>query len=126
MPETYQKNLSDLIRFDFLVSEEYSSIVTINATLNGEVVGHAKILFETFDAHLTNIKVKRRYRSNGIGKKLLQQFIRYSDNKGYMMLMLNACPFEDASLTLPELIKFYESMGFKLKPLETNIMFLEI
>ena len=64
------------------------------------------------EIHINNLIVDEKYRSKGIGTKLLNFILEYFDNKKYKYISL--CTYE---FQAPE---FYEKYGFKLEYVRKN------
>lgn len=74
---------------------------------NDEILGFAGIWICIDEAHITNIVVKKSYRNNKIGSKLLEELINLANN-----LNLNSITLEVRSDNLPA-IKIYEKYNFE-------------
>lgn len=74
---------------------------------NDEFLGFAGIWICIDEAHITNIVVKKSYRNNKIGSKLLEELINLANN-----LNLNSITLEVRSDNLPA-IKIYEKYNFE-------------
>lgn len=61
----------------------------IVAKENGEIVGFAGIWYSVDDAHITNIVVRKNYRSKGIGSLLLEKLIELAKTKDSLTLEVN-------------------------------------
>lgn len=61
----------------------------IVAKENGEIVGFAGIWYSVDDAHITNIVVRKSYRSKGIGSLLLEKLIELAKPKTSLTLEVN-------------------------------------
>lgn len=74
---------------------------------NDEILGFAGIWICIDEAHITNIVVKKSYRNNKIGSKLLEELINLANN-----LNLNSITLEVRSDNLPA-IKIYKKYNFE-------------
>ena len=75
-------------------------------------LGYNTLKEEDF-VYLDKLVVKRKYQKQGIGDKLMKEFIKFFNKKGYKEFFLKAMPGPD-SLSLNKLISFYKGFGFKV------------
>lgn len=79
----------------------------IIAKLNKEIVGFAGVIDTVDQLEITNIVVKKDFRKNGIGNKLLEKLITLAKEKGKDKITLEVNSSNLAA------IKLYEKNGFK-------------
>lgn len=110
-------NLDTINEVDFI---NYLNLINSNphhniliAKLDDEIIGSITILIEpktihnfSFVSHIEDVVVKKKYRSQGIGKKLVDEAINLSNNYNCYKIILN-CSDKN--------IPFYEKCGFVLK-----------
>lgn len=97
VPWTMNGFFTFLIRNDtlFLVAED-----------NGEICGYAGIVMVPGDGDITNIAVKESRRGNGIGRMLVKELIKESEEQGVSRVFL------EVRKTNAPAIGLYEKMGF--------------
>lgn len=64
--------------------------------------------------YIPSLEVKLdKYKGEGIGTELMKRAIAKAKQLGYNQIALNASPMGNTGLALGDLVKFYESFGFK-------------
>lgn len=125
----------NLLRSTFFKIEEDEDRVKIIAINNGNIVGYIILEFVTdgywefedeMDEDMYNtifpddkfvkievLEVKDEYKGKGFAKELMSKAIEYSKKKGETVMYLNASPMGHTGLNLQDLVRFYQSFGFK-------------
>ena len=75
--------------------------------MNGEILGFAGILINIDIVEIMNIVVRKKFRRQGIGKKLLEELIKFAKNTNLEFMNL-----EVNSKNQPA-IELYQKFGFK-------------
>lgn len=102
----FNKEFDDLWSTQNLKSELNNlSSKYIVARENGIIVGFAGIWYSVDDAHITNIVVRKTYRHQGIGSKLLENLIKMAKIKNSLTLEVNTNNINAQNL--------YTKYGFK-------------
>lgn len=102
----FNKEFDDLWSTQNLKSELNNlSSKYIVARENGIIVGFAGIWYSVDDAHITNIVVRKTYRHQGIGSKLLENLIKMAKIKDSLTLEVNTNNINAQNL--------YTKYGFK-------------
>lgn len=102
----FNKEFDDLWSTQNLKSELNNlSSKYIVAKEQGIIVGFAGIWYSVDDAHITNIVVKKSYRHQGIGSKLLEGLIKMAKIKDSLTLEVNTNNINAQNL--------YTKYGFK-------------
>ena len=102
----FNKEFDDLWSTQNLKSELNNlSSKYIVAKENGIIVGFAGIWYSVDDAHITNIVVRKNYRHQGIGSKLLETLIKMAKVKDSLTLEVNTNNINAQNL--------YAKYGFK-------------
>lgn len=79
-------------------------IVTLSA---GKVIGYGGMWLILDEAHITNLAVHYSYRQRGVGRVIMQEFIRHAAHSGITRLTLEVRPSNQAARHL------YATLGFK-------------
>lgn len=97
VPWTEMGFFSFLVRDDtlFLVAEE-----------KGEILGYMGIMMVLDEGEITNVSVSRKARRRGVGRALVAEMIRQMENRGILVLHLEARKSNEAAIAL------YQSFGF--------------
>lgn len=85
-----------------------SNSIYIIAKKDNEILGFAGIWDDTYNMHITNIAVKKTYRRQGIGKKLLCRLIQITKEKNKETITLEV---NEQNKIAQEL---YKSSGFNI------------
>lgn len=80
----------------------------IIAKKDNEILGFAGIWDDTYNMHITNIAVKKIYRRQGIGKKLLYRLIQITKEKNKETITLEVSEKNKIAQEL------YKSTGFNI------------
>jgi len=75
----------------------------------GKVIGYGGMWLILDEAHITNLAVYRNYRRSGVGRAIMQEFIRHAVHSGITRLTLEVRPSNQAARHL------YATLGFKEK-----------
>jgi len=91
-------------RIESLIKGSYAFCIAIEKK-SGKAIGMGRIISDGIsDAYLQDIVILKKYRKQGIGKKLVKYLIDYCKSKGIIWLLLIAEPNQDS---------FYKLLGFK-------------
>ncbi|MCL2593146.1 MAG: ribosomal protein S18-alanine N-acetyltransferase [Defluviitaleaceae bacterium] len=84
------------------------------ALFEGEVAGYVGMWHVVNEGHITNIAVKKEYRGNGIGDKLIKQLINIAIEKEMIGITL------EVRMNNAPAQKLYANNGFKIEGLRKN------
>ena len=98
--------------FDSIVDDPNNELVV--ATLNAEIVGFLQLTFIPYltyqggwRALIEGVRVNKKYRNQGIGKKIFTWAINRAKEKGCHLIQLTT------DKKRPDARRFYESLGFE-------------
>ena len=105
-PESYLK------AFNAINDDPNNELIV--AIVETEIAGVLQITFipnltyqGSWRAQIEGVRVKKKYRSQGVGKQMLEWATRYAKEKGCRLVQLTT------DKKRPSAIKFYESLGFR-------------
>jgi len=112
-----------------VINEDYSE--KIQDTLRNKYSEYLKALdiYETNSSLiLTRIELKKEYRGKGIGRRIMEDLVKYADSNGQIIALTPSPDFAGDNVNKGEyvnfLTKFYKKFGFKMnKGVNKNFLF---
>ena len=102
-----EKDFDDFWNYNIFKSElENPNSTYFVCKLNNEIVGFAGVLIVFEEADITNIVVKKDFRKNGIGYKLMSFLIDFCKSKKLSKIQLEVNSKNDTAINL------YKKLGF--------------
>lgn len=88
---------------DLELDELDKTAIQVSARLDGLMIGCGRICLTEDHAHIGRVAVKKEFRAQGIGKKLMEKLIAICQEKGFYHVILHS---------QIQAIPFYQSLGF--------------
>lgn len=89
--------------FTFLIREDTLFLV---AQEKEEILGYCGVVMVQDEGDITNVAVKKSWQNQGVGKKLMEELVKYTEQEGVTRLFLEVRASNEPAIHL------YQNMGF--------------
>ncbi|MDY4669495.1 MAG: ribosomal protein S18-alanine N-acetyltransferase [Oliverpabstia sp.] len=89
--------------FTFLIREDTLFLV---AQEGEEILGYCGVVMVQDEGDITNVAVKKNRQNQGVGKKLMEELVKYTEQEGVTRLFLEVRASNEPAIHL------YQNMGF--------------
>lgn len=89
--------------FSFLIREDTLFLV---AQEGEEILGYCGVVMVQDEGDITNVAVKKNRQNQGVGKKLMEELVKYTEQEGVTRLFLEVRASNEPAIHL------YQNMGF--------------